>query len=284
MNKLKKIIRKFGGHRLQNLIIWFLIKLKINNKIILFSTQKALPNRVNINYWNGAKNLGDAISPVIVNFAAKYHGIDVNKPVSKTKHLYAVGSVITAGCQDCTVWGSGLLNAKILSRLHNRTLDIRSVRGPITKMVLNEYGYQVPAVYGDPAILMPLIYNPEVEKQYEVSVITHMNEELFPEHHQISITTDDYEAFVREIKASKLIISSSLHGIIFAESYGVPAILLRPNMDLLKYYDYYYGTGRLTFPICQDLADAKNLTPPPIPDFSAMREGLLTAFPTDLWE
>ena len=284
MNKLKKFIRKFGGYRLQNLIIWFLIKLKINNKIILFSTQKALPNRVNINYWNGAKNLGDAISPVIVDFAAKYHGIDVNKPVSKTKHLYAVGSVITAGCQDCTVWGSGLLNAKILSRLNNRTLDVRSVRGPVTKMILNEYGYQVPAVYGDPAILMPMIYNPEVEKKYEVSVITHMNEELFPEYHQISITTDDYEAFVREIKASKLIVSSSLHGIIFAESYGVPAILLRPNMDVLKYYDYYYGTGRLTFPICQSLEDAKNLTPPPIPDFSAMREGLLAAFPTDLWE
>jgi len=164
MNKLKKLIRRFGGEKLQNLIIWFLIKFRINNKIILFSTQKARPNRVNINYWNGAKNLGDAISPVIVNYAASRKGIDLDKAVNGTKHLYAVGSVITAGCQDCTVWGSGILNAKILSRLKNRKMDIRSVRGPITRMILMEYGFKVPAIYGDPAILMPMIYNPEVEK------------------------------------------------------------------------------------------------------------------------
>ncbi len=284
MNKLKKLIRKLGGEKLQNLIIWLLIKLRINNKIILFSTQKAHPMQVNVNYWNGAKNLGDAISPVIVNFVAARKGICIDKKVSKTKHLYAVGSVVTAGCQDCTVWGSGILNAKILSRLKNRKMDIRSVRGPITRMILMEYGYEVPAIYGDPAILMPMIYNPEVQKKYKVSVITHMNEERFSQYHQISIVTDDYEAFVREIKASELIVSSSLHGIIFAEAYGVPAVLLKPRMDLLKYYDYYYGTGRYDFPVCSKVEDAESLTPPPIPDFSQMREAILAAFPTDLWE
>lgn len=284
MNGLKRLIRRLGGETLQNLIVWLLIKLRLNDKFILFSAKKARLNEVNINYWADAKNLGDAIAPVIVNYVARSKGIDINKKIAKTRHLYAVGSVITAGCQNCTIWGSGILNAKILYRLKNRKLDVRSVRDPITRMLLMEYGHAVPEVYGDPAILMPLIYNPEVEKKHKVSVITHMNEESFSQYHQISIITDDYEAFVREIKASELIVSSSLHGVIFAEAYGVPAILLQPKMDMLKYYDYYYGTGRYCFPICQNVDEAETISPPIIPDFASMQEAIMEAFPGDLWD
>lgn len=284
MVKIKEWIRRYGGEKLQSAIVWFLLKFKINNKIILYSAEKAMPNRVNLNYWSEVKNLGDAISPVIVNYVAKRNNIDVNKSVSKTKHLYAVGSVITAGCQDCTVWGSGILNAKILWRLKNRVFDVRSVRGPITRMILMEYGHQVPEIYGDPAIIMPLIYNPNVEKKYKVSVISHGDEDVYENYHQISIITDDYKQFIEEIKASELIVSSSLHGIIFAEAFGVPAILLQPRMDVLKYFDYYYSTERYTFPIARSMEEALNTAPPPIPDFTKMRENVLATFPTDLWE
>lgn len=190
MEGLKRLIRKYGGHKLQNLIIWFLRVTRFNNRIILFSLKKAKKNRVNVNYWSGVKNIGDAISPVVVSFMAVRNNIDVHRPVRKTKHLYAVGSVITAGCQDCTVWGSGLLNTQVLSRLNKRKLDIRSVRGPLTRIVLMEHGYEVPLNYGDPAILMPLIYDPEVRKKYDVSLITHMNESvdnIGEKYHQISI-------------------------------------------------------------------------------------------------
>ena len=153
-------------------------------------------------------------------------------------------------------------------------------------MVLKEFGYEVPEVYGDPAILMPQIFNPVEEKQYDVSIVTHMNEPLDENengYHRISICDDDYETFVREIKRSKLIVSSSLHGIIFAETYGVPAILLKPRVDLFKYYDYYYGTKRFDFPIASSVEEALNIDVPKVPDFSEMRRQVLAAFPTDLW-
>ena len=286
MIALKRLIKRYGGENLQRLIFSFLRILKIYKNFILLTKTPVKKNSVNIHFWNESKNMGDAISPVIVRYAALQHDVDVNKRIKETKHLYAVGSIITAGCHDCTIWGSGILNTKILYRIKKRKLDIRAVRGPLTRMVLKEFGYEVPEVYGDPAILMPQIFNPVEEKQYDVSIVTHMNEPLDENengYHRISICDDDYETFVREIKRSKLIVSSSLHGIIFAETYGVPAILLKPRVDLFKYYDYYYGTKRFDFPIASSVEEALNIDVPKVPDFSEMRRQVLAAFPTDLW-
>lgn len=286
LKAVKRLVRKYGKEQAQDLITRLLIIFRMNNKYILFTGKKASKNMVNINYCHDFKNLGDNISPILVEYAANTYGIDINKPIKSTQHLYAVGSIITAGAQDCTIWGSGILNTKILGRMKSRKLDVRAVRGPLTRLILLEHGYEVPEVYGDPAILMPLIYNPSVDKKYPVSVITHMNEvdySLNKEIHQINIKTDDYKTFVDEIKSSELIISSSLHGIIFAEMYGVKAILLKPKADLFKYYDYYYSTGRLCFPVATSIEEALHMEPCSIPHFDSMREKLLKAFPNDLY-
>lgn len=286
--KIKQFIRKIGvGKIIESLVRKILLTFHLNNKYILFTSKKAEKNKVNLNYCHDFKNVGDNISPRIIEFVAKKYNIDLNKYVSNTKHLYAVGSIITAGAQDCTVWGSGLLNTSILNRLNKRSLDIRAVRGPLTRVILIDRGFSVPEIYGDPAILTPLFYNPSVEKKYKVSLVTHMNEnkEKLPENvHQINIVTDDYKAFIDEIKASELLISSSLHGIIFAESYGVPAVMLKPNKDLFKYFDYYYSTGRYTFPIADTIQEALSTKPLDIPDFANLQNKLLDAFPADLWE
>ena len=283
--EIKRILRTQTA--LQNLIFSFLVFSGLNNKFILFTEKRAKRKSVNINYCHDFKNIGDNISPVIVKYAAGLYGIKPDKEVSETRHLYAVGSIITAGAQDCTVWGSGLLNTKILYRLKHRKIKIQAVRGPLSRVILLDQGFQAPEVYGDPAILMPFIYNPEVEKKYKVSVITHMDEKMecpSVSFHRIKITTDDYKFFVEEIKASELIISSSLHGIIFAEAYGIKAVLLNPGSDLFKYYDYYFSTKRYTFPIAENIAEALQLEAADVPDFSRMQEELIKAFPAFLWE
>lgn len=286
LNKVKRLLKKIGGGGIQNLVVKFLIWSGMNNKYILFTKKKAKKNSVNINYCHDFLNVGDNISPVIVNYVAESYGINMEQHINETRHLYAIGSIITAGAQDCTIWGSGLLNTKILGRLASRKLDIRSVRGPLTRIVLMDQGYDVPEVFGDPAILMPLIYNPDVEKKYPVSVITHTNEGTeLPDWdvHVIDVQTDDYKEFVEEIKASELVISSSLHGIIFAEVYGVKAILLKPREDLFKYFDYYFSTNRFSFPIADTVEKALKMTPVEIPDFTEMQDGIMKAFPDDLW-
>lgn len=162
------------------------------------------------------------------------------------------------------------------------------MRGPITRSCLQEAGYDCPEVYGDPAVLMPLIYQPEDQtKKYPVSVILHFSSSLKPgkDVHQINVETDDYKDFIDQLTASEKIISSSLHGIILAEAYGIPAVFLNQDVtdQSLKYLDWYYSTGRKNIKMASTLEEALRMEPMELPDLRLMQQQIQDAFPTDLW-
>ena len=218
-------------------------------------------------YWNtDTVNLGDQLSPIVLRWVLEQAGISPSQK-TKRKTLLTIGSIMTITYADSVVWGSGILRAEdseqiLKHRLIGRKLDIRAVRGPETRRILKEYGkYDCPEIYGDPAVFMPLIYSPQVKKQYPVSVIPHYKEkENIPdlgEYHFIDIETDNYRFFIDEICKSELIVSSSLHGIILAESYGVPALFLHRGMEysMIKYLDWYYSTGRYDIRMINSLKD-----------------------------
>lgn len=262
---------------------------RCRNKIILANLSwPSVKGCVNLNWWkqNGeVQNVGDWLSLIVVDHMKAQHNIHTDTAAKGTKHLYAIGSIIDGGYQDATIWGSGLHRGRRRYWWrHLRKLDIRCVRGPETRSVLMDHGYACPEIYGDPAILMPLIYQPErVEKVYDYRVVPHM---IFGTGYPnaLSPATNDWRAFIDEIVRSKLVISSSLHGIILAEAYGIPAILLHNNnLSLFKYKDYYSSTGRYTFPIAQSVEEALSMTPAEIPDFTNMQKNLIDVFPVDLW-
>lgn len=262
------------------------------NRFILFNIfNKAKNNRVNLDYWNESHNLGDTLSPIIVNYLLKKKGIPFDKHVNRTVHLYAVGSVLTAGIQDATVWGSGILNSTITYRLENRKLDIRAVRGPFTKAILEDYGYDVPNVFGDPAILMPEIYKPQkYNKKYKYGLVLHKDyiTQNIKNYYKFNIKvfnikTDDYKNFIDELVSVEIVISSSLHGIILAEAYGIPAILLKPQTDMLKYYDYYFGTERYKFPVAESIVEAMKIKPAGLPELTKYIDMIKTSFPYDIY-
>lgn len=76
---------------------------------------------------------------------------------------------------------------------------------------------------------------------------------------RLNICTDVYQGFIDQLTSVRILSSSSMHGIILAESYGIPAILLKPQIDILKYYDYYYSTKRFEFHVAETLDVAKKL-------------------------
>lgn len=279
----------------KNLLLKLLFPFR--NRFILFNvTAKAKDNSVNLNYWWEKPNLGDELSHIIVEYMLGVRNIPINKVVKGRKHLYAVGSIITAGIQDCTVWGSGVLSANMLNRVKGRNLDVRSIRGPISRILLVDMGYEVPEIYGDPVILLPEIYSPQkIVKKYKYGVVIHKDQKLSrPCDKQflirndvllIDIRTRDYKSFVDSVVSCEKIISSSLHGIIISESYGIPALMHMPTTEpLLKYSDWYYGTGRLKFPVAYRLVDVQTIDAPSLPDLTILKVKLKEAFPYDLYE
>ena len=144
----------------------------------LMNGEKVIQNRVNLEYYDSVKNLGDMLSPVIVDFMLHRKKISSEK-MTKTSHLLALGSLLGRPF-DATVWGTGVQSFLQVTSIYKwrkfRKYDIRCVRGPLSANALRTSGYQCPDVYGDPAVLMPLIYTPEnTEKEYDVLYISHFH-------------------------------------------------------------------------------------------------------------
>ncbi|MCC8107379.1 MAG: polysaccharide pyruvyl transferase family protein [Clostridiales bacterium] len=76
----------------------------------------------------------------------------------------------------------------------------------------------------------------------------------------LNIGTNDYKQYIKQMLLSKKIISSSLHGIILAEAYGIPALFLNTggyvSEALMKYYDWYYSTNRFDVKMAMSLDEA----------------------------
>lgn len=273
----------------------YLTKLKNRNKKILNQKERKInKNCVNLHWWSMKRkdkkeNLGDYLSYVIVQEMLKKKKIKLDTSVSKTKHLYGIGSIIQGGAQNATIWGSGLKNGNKdfnwLVRL-TRKLDVRLVRGPETRNALINNGYKCPEKYGDPALIMPLIYKPKnVKKTKDYLVILHHETNLEIKDYLSPICVG-YKEFIDELCTAKLVISSSLHGIILAETYGIPAVLLmdKETNNMFKYNDYYHSTGRYSYPIAKSVDEALSMEPAPLPDFTELRNNILETFPYDLWE
>lgn len=279
--------------------------------ILYFPNVKAKDHRVNLHVsdmkQNGhvpanddtrsPYNLGDYLGLVVVNWMLERNGLSLDDYVEKKKHLLTVGSGAVKSYQNMTVWGSGVerelpqMFRRFFQRSWFRKLDIRAVRGPLSRDYLMKFGHKCPEVYGDPAILMPLIYGGvEREGYYDVSIIPQLVTEggirkNYPQAHIISMNTNDYKSVIDQIVQSKLIISSSLHGVILADAYGVPSVWFRGVGKAIdfKYLDYYASTGRKPKIIPTTVEEAMKCEPMHLPDLKPLQEGLMASFPYDLW-
>lgn len=253
-----------------------------------------MPFKVNLLYWRPkyGDNVGDYLSKVVFDWCLEYFHLS-NAPSFKTKRMSAIGSVLSfIGGGKTTVWGTGILDSTAISAILNPAkkvlLDIRAVRGPLTRNVLISGGVNCPEVYGDPAILMPMIY--PAKRQIipgKVLIIPHESRFLkyaskYP--NVLNTYTQDYKGFINEILSAEKVVSSSLHGIILAESYGVPTIFLNDYPgSRFKYDDYYLSTGRNEYPIANTIEEAYEMNGSENQDLASMQKHLIQSFPKDLF-
>ena len=259
------------------------------------------PEKVNLNAWvtpnNSVNNIGDYLSVEVVKYICTTQGINFDKKVNGPKHLYAIGSILL-GYQDATIWGSGFGTDSIKRWLRKMDgyihrcrhhLDIRAVRGPCTRKILKEMGYECPHIFGDPAVFTPLFYKGKAEAPSRYVIIPHYSkiESYRGRDNVICTFSSDWKRIIDKIINTELVISSSLHGIILAESYGIPAVMLMdtPSPDITKYKDWYYATGRGRFTCAESVSEGlkAQVRPLPLTIIKEMQEQLLSVFPFDLW-
>jgi pyruvyltransferase len=206
--------------------------------------------------------------------------------------LLAIGSILIAASNDDIIWGSGVNGKDLALRFYRFThLDIRAVRGPLTRQFLmDNFHIEVPEIYGDPALLFPYFF-PEFKKEksptYDYIIIPHYSEKkLFPKEifgDRVVYPTESWDVVIRKILNSQFVISSSLHGIVIAEAYGIPSRLLRvtENEHLFKYQDYYFGTNRPHFQFATSIEEALKMggEDPVKCDLNALYE----TFPFEYW-
>ena len=291
---------------------WWQLIHNADDVMLYYPDVKPKDNQVNIHihdvfktgwdyYDNGNHpyNLGDVLAMPIINFMLAKKGLKADKKVKGKRHLFTVGSGGLRSFQNTTIWGTGIMYDGLKGKwfekywdAKHRHLDIRAVRGPLTREVYLKLGHECPEVYGDPGILMPLIYQPSnTEKTNDYCVIPQYTTEnevrkYYTPNKIISMNTNDYKSVIDKIVSCEVVYSSSLHGIILAESYGVPAVFFRgihPIIDF-KYKDYYASTGRFNVPMANSLAESFGTTPPELPQLSNLQQGLIDSFPYDLWE
>jgi pyruvyltransferase len=204
------------------------------------------------------------------------------------RRLLSVGSVLHFAEPGDVIWGSGV-NGKSDPMVLTSQLDVRSVRGPRSVQAIVAMGLPAPSVLGEPALLWPEFWP---ERHYTrgrgtgsipVSFVPNLNDHPhFDTRHNFISPIGQPHTVISQIVRSKLVVATSLHGIVMAEAYGIPARLVRSEAEpMIKYQDYYEGTGRPNFVVAESIDEAVALggEAPATWDKTAM----LNAFPSDLW-
>ncbi len=212
-------------------------------------------------------NVGDTLTPVILKHFLKE---EVERSDEPGKVL-AVGSVINYAKEGDIIWGTGLIED---TRLNLPNVKVLALRG---KLTADRCNLQTDT-YGDPGLLMPLIYKPNVVKKYKRGYTVHfIDKEAFNK----TLSDDElfidvlqpYNKVIDQINMCEHIISSSLHGIVLAEAYGIKASYV-PSYSggviggSFKFKDYLTGTNRDVSCLNDDIL-------PPIKDLDKIQEGLI---------
>jgi len=215
---------------------------------------------------NGSINFGDDIAPVLFERLT-------GRPVRHTKvpscDFASLGSIIEMiqrrrskrlkrfRLDPIKIWGSGCIRpGGNISRFLIKPL---ALRGKLTSARLGIEGIPL----GDPGILFNRLHQPSSVKKYRYGIIPHYTDESSPaireildatKHSTLIRVDNDPLITLKMIGECECIVSSSLHGLVAADSFRIPnyKCTFLGNLDggSYKFIDYCTGIDR---PVCQDI-------------------------------
>lgn len=237
----------------------------------------------------GYKNFGDALSPILVQEMLGQPVVptgSTNSEMVAVGSLFACGRglyrdktsimsieglktirlrLINSVSPSIKVWGTGFLYESIpRNPLPIRSLDVRAVRGRYTLDILRKTGlcaHGSHVAFGDPGLFYASLLRELPSKKYDLGVVPHEVDRYAGEFVVESLAKqgvrvkyidvcDDPLQVVSEIASCDKILSSSLHGLIVADSLGIPnrQMMLSyfgytKEQFLFKFRDYYSAFG-----------------------------------------
>jgi pyruvyltransferase len=210
-------------------------------------------------------NLGDAISPDLFRRLTGHRVIDKKSVFNfaSRPEYYFVGSILdNLSSKNAVIAGSGFISER--GRVLQKPGMVLAVRGPLTRDLLLKQGVDCPEVYCDPALLIPEQYpelNVVTEKRWDVGIIPHYIDKtrflrtgVRPgKNTYCTIDVEGpFRSTISAIQQCSTIVSSSLHGIVIAHAFGIPAAwIILSDMIIggrFKFEDYYLSVGMQSEP------------------------------------
>jgi hypothetical protein len=200
--------------------------------------------------WNVIRNVGDAITPYLIELMS-----DATPYYARTAqpHLIGVGSIMSMATPESTIWGTGIITPEeYLAPLERG--QIRAVRGKKTAELLRRAGIPLGDIpLGDPGIFAADILAREnlgaPAAPRKIAVVPHHSSISNPFYQRLRHSNevclvnvcDDGLLPLQQIAEADIVVSESLHGLIFAESFGKKAVWVARDEDdpHFKYHDWF---------------------------------------------
>lgn len=215
--------------------------------------------------WNKVQpnNIGDDINYFLVRELSGKKVINYRNIIHKRlriKNILCIGSIVDwMTNEQSIIWGSGVLYG-YENRMKKSPQKVCAVRGPLTREYLLNHGIDCPEIYGDPALLLPLIYKSNSPKKYKIGIIPH-----FYDYNLVKLKNvlssklinytiidiswyENWKKVIDEINECEIIASSSLHGLIISDAYRIPNVWIQLSDNMkggnFKFFDYLESVGR----------------------------------------
>lgn len=180
-------------------------------------------------YWHRSINFGDMISPYLLT---KLKGDAIYSEPDSEDHKYVLtGSILSVNIKNATIFGAGFVSED--EKFIGENVTVKAVRGVWS---LDKISKQVDIsniLLGDPGLLLPYYYKPNVIKKYKLGITPHiMDYERTKDSSKQVIDlrmgenetiSEAVERVIYQINECESILSSSLHGLVVATAYGIPA-------------------------------------------------------------
>lgn len=243
----------FDAHFFNNVKLFDIIKSNYNNT---FHRSKSCF----LNGYTNSSNFGDALNQSMLNFLGCKKIILTNAVINKNNdNLLIIGSSIHLCDENTIIWGAGCISPEHLPLCKPKI--VKAVRGPLTRKILVKNNINCPEIYGDPALLLPYIYNfTEVKKKYQLGIIPHYIDKNCKIIQQLEKRKDiliidiqtgsNFKKLIKQMLSCETIISSSLHGLVVADAYNIPNEWCEFSDKVVgqgfKFKDYFASVGRTT--------------------------------------